>query len=632
MLDPRTFELSAFSNSELQVSMAVSGPCEISGFSISVLHAGTCTVTASQGGDSLYAPALEVSHTFLVDQISQEILFNSIPDRGITAPRTFSVAASATSGLQVILTARGQCSIDDRVVTIESWGVCVVTAEQAGNDVYQAAEPVVREFAVNGLVNRITIGSTPNRLVTSAPFSVSATATSGLTVSVRSVDEEVCVVDDSRRISIVDIGTCELEFSANGTAIYRPAELEFASFEVIRTTLVNKKVFFKSAFAGTPIVGVKVTWESLDGRYRSTTTTQTDAQGSITFKSIVGGQLNFYLSGDINVGDWQAKAANSMAFVGAGITSVFVLDAVTLHEVPIAKREIQLILEDGSPLIGARVQLYEYGEDGYLFNSCADFDGWMFWQLRNCKLSDYSNGAGFVNILSIDARELATSFIRVTYADGEVTFEDDYEIGNDLQQAFVVEQLPVVVMESIDSVVGLSQVTVVSVMARNSDGGPISGRLLTLTTSTSGASASCAGRKTTATTNSAGRATFKVCPIKTATWSVDGRSIVGSAGVRLTVQLTPAAPRALTATAKTRSVGLAWTTPATVNAGSVTDYVVQYRLQGSSTWITFRDGTSTSRKATVTGLTSGQIYEFRVAAKNKAGTGTWSVTVLRAAK
>ena len=36
----------------------------------------------------------------------------------------------------------------------------------------------------------------------------------------------------------------------------------------------------------------------------------------------------------------------------------------------------------------------------------------------------------------------------------------------------------------------------------------------------------------------------------------------------------------------------------------------------------------TARKATVTGLTSGQVYEFRVAAKNKSGVGTWSDVVM----
>jgi titin len=194
----------------------------------------------------------------------------------------------------------------------------------------------------------------------------------------------------------------------------------------------------------------------------------------------------------------------------------------------------------------------------------------------------------------------------------------------------VLEDLPVVDIELENSTVNFGAGTALSALALDEGGLPIQGQKLTLKSSVSGATKSCTGIKTVATTNSFGRATFKVCPIKTATWTVDGKAIVGSAGVRLTVQLTPTAPRSLAAAPKTRSVALAWSVPASVNASAVTDYVVQYRLQGATTWITFRDGTSTARKATVTGLTSGQIYEFRVAAKNKSGTGAWSDVVLGA--
>ena len=189
---------------------------------------------------------------------------------------------------------------------------------------------------------------------------------------------------------------------------------------------------------------------------------------------------------------------------------------------------------------------------------------------------------------------------------------------------FVFEQMPSVDVTDSAATVNYGAAKTITATARNPNGSPLVGRSLTLSTTTSGASASCTGKKTTATTNSAGRATFKICPVKTATWSVDGRSIVGSAGVKLTVQLTPTAPRTLAATPKTRSVSLAWVAPVKANAGAVTDYIIQYRLQGATTWITFRDGTSTAPKATVTGLTSGQIYQFRVAAKNKSGTGSWT--------
>jgi hypothetical protein len=221
----------------------------------------------------------------------------------------------------------------------------------------------------------------------------------------------------------------------------------------------------------------------------------------------------------------------------------------------------------------------------------------------------------------------------VVISDASISYTTEAEVFDNVSTAIIeIEQLPVVDMLTVDALVGYAAPRTVTAVARDSSGDPIAGQALSLSASVSGATANCTGKKTTATTSSSGLATFKVCPVKTAVWSVDGASIVGSSGVTLTVQSTPTAPRSLTSTGKTKAVALVWAAPASVNIGAVTDYIVQYRIQGSSTWITFRDGTSTARKATVTGLIKGRVYEFRIAAKNKAGTGTWSVTVLRAAK
>jgi hypothetical protein len=218
-------------------------------------------------------------------------------------------------------------------------------------------------------------------------------------------------------------------------------------------------------------------------------------------------------------------------------------------------------------------------------------------------------------------------------SDASISYTTEVEVFDNVATAVIeIEQLPVVEMLAVDALVGYAAPRIITAVARDSSGDPIAGQALTLSASVSGATANCTGKKTTATTSSSGLATFKVCPVKTAVWSIDGASIVGSSGVTLTVQSTPTAPRSLTSTGKTKAVALAWTAPASVNIGAVTDYIVQYRLQGSSTWTTFRDGTSTSRKATVTGLVKGRVYEFRIAAKNKAGTGAWSVVVLRTAK
>ncbi|NBX75165.1 MAG: fibronectin type III domain-containing protein, partial [Proteobacteria bacterium] len=87
---------------------------------------------------------------------------------------------------------------------------------------------------------------------------------------------------------------------------------------------------------------------------------------------------------------------------------------------------------------------------------------------------------------------------------------------------------------------------------------------------------------------------------------------------------TPGAPTSVSGTAGNTQVALTWSAPASNGGASITDYVVQYSSDSGSTWTTFADGTSASTSATVTGLTNGTAYIFRVAATNSAGTGSES--------
>ncbi|MGA0732737.1 MAG: fibronectin type III domain-containing protein, partial [Candidatus Nanopelagicales bacterium] len=84
----------------------------------------------------------------------------------------------------------------------------------------------------------------------------------------------------------------------------------------------------------------------------------------------------------------------------------------------------------------------------------------------------------------------------------------------------------------------------------------------------------------------------------------------------------PSAPTGLTATAGNGQVSLSWTAGSDGGA-AITDYVIEYSTD-NSTWSTFSDGTSTSTSATVTGLTNGTLYYFRVKATNSVGTGSAS--------
>jgi hypothetical protein len=84
-----------------------------------------------------------------------------------------------------------------------------------------------------------------------------------------------------------------------------------------------------------------------------------------------------------------------------------------------------------------------------------------------------------------------------------------------------------------------------------------------------------------------------------------------------------AAPTNLTAVAGAGSVTLTWTAPATTQ--TIVDYMVQFRQDvAGSSWQTFADGTSTTARAVVTGLSNGTRYLFRVAAVTTLGRGTFT--------
>ena len=74
-----------------------------------------------------------------------------------------------------------------------------------------------------------------------------------------------------------------------------------------------------------------------------------------------------------------------------------------------------------------------------------------------------------------------------------------------------------------------------------------------------------------------------------------------------------------------RKIKIAWTAPSTAGGISTPrDYYVYYQVKGSTAWKKFADRVTTSRSATVTPLTAGKYYRFKVVPVNWAGAGTTS--------
>ena len=96
-----------------------------------------------------------------------------------------------------------------------------------------------------------------------------------------------------------------------------------------------------------------------------------------------------------------------------------------------------------------------------------------------------------------------------------------------------------------------------------------------------------------------------------------------SATASATPVTTPTAATSVAGTAGDTQVTLTWTAPTDNGGSAITDYTVE-SSSDSTTWTTFADGTSTTASATVTGLTNGTSYTFRISPVNAQGTGTAS--------
>ena len=101
-------------------------------------------------------------------------------------------------------------------------GTCSVIANQAGNTQYSPAPQVTQTTNATLASQTITFGALTNQPLGTAPFAVSATASSGLTVSFASMTTPVCAVSGAT-VTLVRTGVCTIQATQTGNTIYAPA-------------------------------------------------------------------------------------------------------------------------------------------------------------------------------------------------------------------------------------------------------------------------------------------------------------------------------------------------------------------------------------------------------------------------
>jgi hypothetical protein len=234
--------LSASATSGLAVTFTSASPttCTVSGTTATFIASGGCTIEADQAGNSAYAAATQVQQSFTVYSEAQTITFGAIAAQTVGTPLTLS--ASATSGLAVTFTSASPttCTVSGTTATFIASGVCSIEANQAGNSAYAAAYQVLQNFAVNGEAQTITFGAIAAQTL-DTQLTLTATASSGLTVSFASTTTSICTVSGTTA-TLFAAGVCIIDANQIGNSAYAAAPMISQTFNVTSITVSGTAV------------------------------------------------------------------------------------------------------------------------------------------------------------------------------------------------------------------------------------------------------------------------------------------------------------------------------------------------------------------------------------------------------
>ena len=155
------FDLDASSTSGLTISYSISDEsvATINGSTVSIVGAGTATITASQSGNDNYVAAADVTQQLVVNQLAQTITFGQL-DEVTYGDSDFELTATASSGLDITYTSSDSdvATVSGNMVSIIGAGEVEITASQAGDDTYSEATDVTQSLTINKKAQTISFG------------------------------------------------------------------------------------------------------------------------------------------------------------------------------------------------------------------------------------------------------------------------------------------------------------------------------------------------------------------------------------------------------------------------------------------------------------------------------------------
>ena len=225
--------LNASASSGLPVSFTSSGPCSITGTTLSITGTGSCVITASQAGSSSYpfvnaatpvsqtvtiSAATTVTLTFDANSTNTLALTGSTPTGSAPSP----VSLNTTSGFSTTVPGAGTMALSG--YTFQGWN----TDPYLGGTLYTPGSTLTVEanttLYAQWIENQsITFPAPASVNVSAGSTTLTATASSGLLITYTTTSSSsICTISGSI-VTLVGAGNCVITASQGGDADYTPA-------------------------------------------------------------------------------------------------------------------------------------------------------------------------------------------------------------------------------------------------------------------------------------------------------------------------------------------------------------------------------------------------------------------------
>ncbi len=224
---------------------------------IRLKNAGTVTITATQAGNAEYYP-LEIKRTLVVKKGISEIFFaEDSLDRGVFVDaKPFYVHASALdysdayyTYLPITISSSDTniAALTDSLVTVKSPGSTFLTFSHPGSQNYEPYS-VTRELIVKARSQTIKFDPVFVSCTTARVFDLTASASSGLTVTITSSNPDVASVN-GKTITLKSSGITELVATQGGnkyypaaTSVSHPLQIDLKSQTITFEAIPDKHI------------------------------------------------------------------------------------------------------------------------------------------------------------------------------------------------------------------------------------------------------------------------------------------------------------------------------------------------------------------------------------------------------